>query len=98
MLNFIARAEVSTYLNCNVLNFDYTYMPLSVYKHTDIPILIDKYNKTDDKEEKQAIRSQIRTVLYTDNAEETPWQSFSMQNYINDKLAEDFLNNTLSEK
>ncbi|MBQ6553756.1 MAG: DUF4173 domain-containing protein, partial [Firmicutes bacterium] len=96
-LNITARPEFSADLNNRFAKPDYDYMALEYYTHSSIPVLINSYNNTADKEERSAIMSRIKE-LYNDTYQslETEgygkhWQSLSIQEQAVQDMAWQFI-------
>lgn len=93
VLNIAARPEVSSYLNCTLQQYE----AAEHYGHADIPVLIDRYGKSANNEERYAIIDRIITLCQRDNSAKTPWQSISIQEIINDRLAGEFIGGTIEK-
>jgi hypothetical protein len=89
VLNVIARPEVSASINHNMKIQDYDYMTIDYYKHTEIPLLVKMYAETTDTEVKKEIAEQINKVTIEDT--NPHWQSFSLQQSVNNKIGLDFV-------
>lgn len=91
VLNIIARPEVSAALNLNMEKNGREYMTTDYYEHTDIPVLIEKYNRTSDLNEKSKIRERIEELMRNYQFEDKDWKDVSIQEIINENMAEKFI-------
>lgn len=92
LLNVIARPEFSAYLNNNYGTRD--YMGIEYYDHTEIPLLIDKYNNSHSRSEKTSICARLYEIdNYSQETEH--WQSVSVQWERNESMMKEFLKNRI---
>jgi hypothetical protein len=89
VLNVIARPEVSASINHNMKIQDYDYMTIDYYTHTEIPLLVKMYAEETDTKVKAEIAEQINKV--TIEHTNPHWQSYSLQQSVNNKIGLDFV-------